>query len=135
MKNPNQITFTIGEETIHMVFNNSSRNALSQALFGDQSKANDIQALLEKLNEVNAENYWFAAKVVIYSGVVGYYMESDQPRPKYTFKEIGEVIGKMTEAELMEYTLKVWEKFWDDYGVNLKQLVESESDPTEVKKK
>lgn len=134
-KNQSQITFTIGEEEVHMIFNNSSLNAMSKALFGNQRKAFDLAAVLAEINRVNEENFMFACKVIIYGGIVGYYLESDQPKPKYSFAEVGKLIGQMTEPELMEYTGKVWEAFLDDLGVNLEAIQASESDGDPVKKK
>lgn len=131
------ITFTINNEEIKLIFNVASLNAMSKVLFGNQSKAFEISELLSEINKLNEENFWSAAKVIIYSGVVGFYLESEEIRPKYSFKQVGELVGKMTEPELVDYTLKVWEAFLDDLGVNLEKLVEldSEEDSTAVKKK
>lgn len=133
MNNPSQITFQIGDEEIRMVFNNSSLNAMSKALFGSQSKAFDLATLLNEINRVNEENFMFACKVIVYGGIVGYYLESDLPSPKYSFGEVGKLIGQMTEPELIEYTGKVWEAFLNDLGMNLEAIKEVES--TDVKKK
>jgi hypothetical protein len=134
MINPNLITFTINDQEIPMIFNNSSLNAMSTVLFGNQSKAFDLSALLEEINRINAENFMFACKVIIYSGVVGYSLESDSPKPMYSFSEVGKLVGNMTEPELIEYTGKIWDKFLNDLGVNLEKLQELESEQTEKKK-
>lgn len=134
MRNPNTITFTINDQEIPMIFNNSSLNAMSTVLFGNQSKAFDLSALLEEINKINAENFMFACKVIIYSGVVGYSLESDSPKPIYSFAEVGKLVGNMTEPELIEYTGKIWDKFLNDLGVNLEKLQELEGEQTEKKK-
>ena len=130
----NKITFTINGEEIHMKFNIASLNAMSKTLFGDQTKAFDMGAILDEINKVNSENFWFACKVIIYSGVVGYYLESNESRPKYSFADVGKLVGEMTESELIEYTGKVWEAFLNDLGINLEKLKETESDEGEKKK-
>lgn len=134
-KNPSQITFLIGNEEVNLIFNNSSLNAMSKALFGNQTKAFDLASVLAEINRVNEDNFMFACKVIIYGGIVGYYLESDEPKPKYTFKEVGKLVGQMTEPELIEYTGKVWEAFLEDLGVNLEAIQASESDTDQVKKK
>lgn len=98
-------------------------------------KENDIAEIFSEINNIVTDNYWFAAKIIIYSGVVGYYLESSRPRPKYTFKQVGELIGKMTQEELMDYTVKVWATFLDQIGINLAALKEVESDTEQLKKK
>lgn len=131
----NQITFTVNGEEINMVFNNSSLNAMSKVLFGNQSKAFDLSALLNEINRVNEENFMFACKVIIYGGIVGYYLESDDPKPKFSFKEVGSIVAQMTEPELIEYTGKIWDKFLDDLGINLESIKEVESEEQGEKKK
>lgn len=135
MTNPNKITFTINDQEILMIFNNSSLNAMSTILFGNQSKAFDLSSLLDEVNKINSENFIFACKVIIYSGIVGYSLESDSPKPIYSFSEVGKLVGNMTEAELIEYTTKIWEKFIDDLGVNLEKLKEIEEQEEGEKKK
>lgn len=135
MRNNNQITFTIDGQEIILIFNNSSLNALSTVLFGNQTKAFDLVSLLNEVNRLNSENFLFACKAIIFSGIVGYYLESDQPKPAYTFKEVGKLVGQMTEPELIEYTGKVWERFIDDLGMNLEQLKELEGEEQGEKKK
>lgn len=134
MTSPNLITFTINDREIPMIFNNSSLNAMSTVLFGNQSKAFDLSALLDEVNRINSENFMFACKVIIYSGIVGYSLESDSPKPLYSFKEVGKLVGSMTEPELIEYTGKVWEAFLNDLGVNLAKLQELEEQEGEKKK-
>lgn len=134
MTSTNLITFTINDQEIPMIFNNSSLNAMSTVLFGNQSKAFDLSVLLEEINRINAENFMFACKVIIYSGVVGYSLESDSPKPMYSFAEVGKLVGNMTEPELIEYTGKIWDKFLNDLGVNLEKLQELEGEQTEKKK-
>jgi hypothetical protein len=134
MTSPNLITFTINDQEIPMIFNNSSLNAMSTVLFGNQSKAFDLSALLEEINKINAENFMFACKTIIYSGVVGYSLESDSPKPMYSFAEVGKLVGNMTEPELIEYTGKIWDKFLNDLGVNLEKLQELEGEQAEKKK-
>lgn len=135
MRNPNTITFTVNDQEIPMIFNNASLNAMSTVLFGNQSKAYDLSALLEEVNKINSENFIFACKVIIYSGVVGYSLETDSPKPIYSFAEVGKLVGNMTEPELIEYTGKVWDKFINDLGVNLEKLKEVDSDGEGEKKK
>lgn len=132
---PGQVTFNIGEEEIILKFNISSLNAMSKVLFGDQSKAFDFGAIMDEISRINEENYWFAAKVIIYSGVVGHSLSSNSPRPKYTFEQVGELVGKMTEEELNNYTIKVWESFLDELGVNLEKLEDLEEEEQGEKKK
>lgn len=132
------ITFTINDEEIQLIFNAASLNAMSKVMFGSQSKAFEISDLLAEINRINEDNFWFACKIIIYSGIVGHQLESDQAKSKYSFKQVGELVGKMTEPELIEYTLKVWEAFIDDLGVNLEKLNQMESEEqssTDVKKK
>lgn len=135
MKPTSQITFSIDGQEIVLIFNNSSLNALSTVLFGNQTKVFDFVSLLNEINKINAENFLFACKAIIYSGIVGYYLESDQPKPAYTFKEVGKLVGQMTESELIEYTGKVWERFIDDLGMNLEQLKQVEEQEQGEKKK
>lgn len=135
MQNPNKITFTINDKEINLVFNMASLNAMSQQLFGNQSKAYDFSALMDEINKINSENFIFACKVIIYSGVVGYSLETDSPRPLYSFADIGKLVGNMTEQELITYTTKVWECFLNDLGINLEKLVELEGQDTGEKKK
>lgn len=135
MKPTSQITFTIDGQEINLIFNNSSLNALSTVLFGNQTKGFDFVTLLNEINRINAENFLFACKAIIYSGIVGYYLESDEPKPAYTFKEVGKLVGQMTEPELIEYTGKVWDRFIDDLGMNLEQLKELEAEEQVEKKK
>lgn len=135
MKPNSQITFSIDGQDIVLIFNNSSLNALSAILFGNQTKAFDFVALLNEINKLNAENFLFACKAIIYSGIVGYYLESDQPKPAYTFKEVGKLVGQMTESELIEYTGKVWDSFIDELGMNLEQLKQLEEQEQGEKKK
>ncbi len=132
---PEPITFNIQEEEIQLRFNISSLNSMAKVLFGDQSKSFDFGAIMEEISQINEENYWFAAKVIIYSGVVGHSLESNSPRPKYTFEQVGGLVGKMTEEELSDYTIKVWESFLDSLGVNLEKLDEVEGQEEGVKKK
>lgn len=134
MQNPNKITFTVNDQEIPMIFNNASLNAMSTVLFGNQSKAYDLSALLEEVNKINSDNFIFACKVIIYSGVVGYSLETDSPNPIYSFAEVGKLVGNMTEPELIEYTGKVWEAFLNDLGVNLAKLQELEEQEGEKKK-
>ena len=134
MTSPSQITFTINDQEIPMIFNIASLNAMSTVLFGNQSKAFDLSALLDEVNRINSENFMFACKVIIYSGIVGYSLESDSPKPLYSFKEVGKLVGNMTEPELIEYTGKVWEAFLNDLGVNLAKLQELEEEQGEKKK-
>ena len=129
------ITFTINEQEIPMRFNIASLNAMSTVLFGNQTKAFDMEALLSEINRINSENFMFACKVIIYSGVVGYSLESDSPKPMYSFKEVGALVGNMTEPELIEYTGKVWEAFLSDLGMNLEAIKGLESDEQPEKKK
>ena len=134
MQNPNLITFTINDQEIPLIFNIASLNAMSTVLFGNQSKAFDLSALLDEVNRINSENFMFACKVIIYSGIVGYSLESDSPKPLYSFSEVGKLVGNMTEPELIEYTGKVWEAFLNDLGVNLAKLQELEEEQGEKKK-
>ena len=135
MNNPSRITFTIGEEEITLIFNIASLNAMSKVLFGNQAKSFDMAAILAEINKVNEDNFWFACKAIIYSGVVGYYLESGESRPKYTFAEIGKLVGSMSESELIEYTTKVWEAFLNDLGINLEAIKEQEESEQGEKKK
>lgn len=134
MQNPNKITFTVNDQEIPMIFNIASLNAMSSLLFGNQSKSYDLTAVLEEINKINSENFLFACKVIIYSGIVGYSLESDSPKPLYTFSEIGRIVGNMTESEIIEYTSKIWDKFISDLGVNLEALKEIEEGQGEKKK-
>lgn len=134
MTNPSKISFTINDQEINLSFNIASLNAMSTVLFGNQTKAFDLTALLDEVNKINAENFMFACKTIIYSGVVGYSLETDSPRPKYSFAEVGKLVGQMTEPELIEYTGKVWEAFLNDLGVNLEQVKELEGQEQEKKK-
>lgn len=77
----------------------------------------------------------FACKVIIYSGIVGYSLESDSPKPLHSFKEVGSLVGQMTEPELIEYTGKVWESFLDQLGMNIEAIKGIESEEQAEKKK
>lgn len=134
MTNPNKITFNINDEEINLSFNIASLNAMSKVLFGNQTKAFDLVSLLNEVNKINEENFMFACKVIIYSGIVGYSLESDSPKPLYSFSEVGKLVGNMTEPELIEYTGKVWEAFLNDLGVNLEAIKELEGEEQEKKK-
>lgn len=134
MKPTSTITFQINGQDINLVFNIASLNSMSTVLFGNQTKAFDLTALLDEINRINSENFMFACKVIIYSGIVGYYLESDEAKPMLSFKEVGKIVGQMTEPELIEYTGKVWESFLNDLGMNLEAIKEVESN-TDVKKK
>ena len=153
-KNPSQITFNIGEEEINLIFNNSSIKEMGKIMFypDDELKAknpneyeremvearrkeNDITKIFSEINQIVTDNYWFTTKIIIYSDIVGYYLESSRPRPKYSFKQVGELIGKMTQEELMDYTVKVWGTFLDQIGINLAAIKEVESESDQVKKK
>lgn len=135
MTNTNKITFSIQGEEIHMVFNVASLNAMAKVLFGNQAKSFDISAILAEINRINEDNFWFACKTIIYGGIAGYYLESGESKVKYSYEEVGKLIGKMSEEDLAEYTGKVWESFLDQLGVNLEAIKEQEASEEAEKKK
>lgn len=124
----NKITFEVQGEEIDLRFNISSLNTMSKLLFGDQTKSNDFGAIMDEIAKISEDNFWFAAKIIIYSGVVGYSLESNSVRPKYTFEQVGEIVGKMTVEELNDYSIKVWEAFLDALGVNMEKIAELEGE-------
>lgn len=150
----NQITFTVNEEEINMVFNNSSLTEMGKIMFSPDDdlksidpaeyerqmtiarvKSDDISEIFSEINKITADNYWFAAKIIIYGGVIGSELHSKRPRSKYSFERIGELVGQMTKPEMMDYTIKVWALFLEHIGMNMKAIKELESDSTEEKKK
>lgn len=127
---------TIDGKEITMKFNNASLEELRKLIFEDPYASHDIQDLLTELIKINDQNHYFVKKMLIYCGVVGYNLESNRIRPEYTFDEIGALVGKMTEEELIDYTLKAWNSFWDAMGVNLEKIkeLEGQEEPSEKKK-
>ena len=131
----NPILIELGGKERVIRFNQYANIELYKLLFDDGFKNPDMNLLLDKCNDMIKQNYMLFYKALIYSGIVGNDYASNLFKPSATIEEVGEWVGQMSQEELRDFFMKVWNTFFEEMGVNLEKIKELESEDSEDEKK
>ena len=133
----NPIKIELGGKERIIRFNQYANIELYKLLFENGFASPDMSLLLDKCNEMINQNHMLFYKALIYSGIVGNDYASNLFKPTATIEEVGEWVGQMSQEELTDFFMKVWNTFFEEMGVNLERLKEldAEEDTTAEKKK
>jgi hypothetical protein len=131
----NPIKIELGGKERIIRFNQYANIELYKLLFDNGFESPDMSLLLDKCNNMIKQNYMLFYKALIYSGIVGNDYASNLFKPSASIEEVGEWVGQMSQEELTEFFMKVWNTFFEEMGVNLEKIKELEAEDTTTEKK
>ena len=128
------IKVNLGGQDRFLSFGNFTTVELNKLLFDNPFESPDIGKLLDRCNDMIKDNYFLFYKALIYSAIVGNDYERNRFTPSCTIEEVGAWVAEMSNDELTEFFVKVWNAFFDAMGVNLERVKELEAADNEKKK-
>lgn len=131
----NPIKIELGGKERIIRFNQYANIELYKLLFDNGFESPDMSLLLDKCNDMIKQNYMLFYKALIYSGIVGNDYASNLFKPSSSIEEVGEWVGQMSQEELTEFFMKVWNTFFEEMGVNLEKIKELEAEDATAEKK
>jgi hypothetical protein len=131
----NPIKIELGGKERIIRFNQYANIELYKLLFDNGFESPDMSLLLDKCNDMIKQNYMLFYKALIYSGIVGNDYASNLFKPSASIEEVGEWVGQMSQEELTEFFMKVWNTFFEEMGVNLEKIKELEAEDATAEKK